>query len=86
MKKKRDSLKVSTAAKGEDEIYADSMRAMAKFEVGTPVTFNSNGREVSGEVVIRNQKKYVSLYKDSNYSGSSERVVTLKIGVKSIHF
>jgi len=50
-----------------------------RFEVGTPVTFTgAMKREVSGEVVMRDGKKMVSLYKDDNYSGSSERIVEPK--------
>jgi antirestriction protein len=44
------------------------------FEVGTPASFKHNGREVSGEVISRNGKMAISLYKDSNYAGSSPRV------------
>lgn len=44
------------------------------FELGTPATFIDNGREVSGEIVLRDGRKAISLYKDSNYSGGSERI------------
>lgn len=45
------------------------------FELGTPVAFQHNGREVTGEVVNNSGKKVVSLYKDDNYSGDEERIV-----------
>jgi hypothetical protein len=44
------------------------------FELGTPASFVENGREVSGEVVMRDGKKAISLYKDDNYGGDSERI------------
>ena len=44
------------------------------FELGTPASFVENGREVSGEVVMRDGKRAISLYKDDNYGGDSERI------------
>lgn len=44
------------------------------FELGTPASFIENGIEVSGEVVIRDGKRAISLYKDDNYGGDSERI------------
>lgn len=44
------------------------------FELGTPASFIENGREVSGEVVMRDGKRAISLYKDDNYVGDSERI------------
>ena len=44
------------------------------FELGTPASFIMNGREVSGEVVMRNGEKAISLYRDDNYGGDSERI------------
>lgn len=46
------------------------------FELGTPVVLTYGNREVSGEVVTRNGIQCISLYKDDNYSGDSERIVT----------
>ena len=63
--------------KEQAEKYLNSMKAMSKFKTGTPVTFKDKmGRKVSGEVVNKNGKKQVSLYRDDNYSGSSERLVS----------
>jgi hypothetical protein len=42
--------------------------------LGTPASFIENGREVSGEVVMRDGKRAISLYKDDNYGGDSERI------------
>jgi hypothetical protein len=44
------------------------------YELGTPASFIENGREVSGEVVMRDGKRAISLYKDDNYGGDSERI------------
>ena len=44
------------------------------YELGTPASFIENGREVSGEVVMRDGKRAISLYKDDNYGGGSERI------------
>ena len=55
------------------------------FELGTPAKFIYNGREVSGEVVTRNGEKAISLYKDDNYGGDSERIIPFtKIDLKTL--
>ena len=47
-------------------------RTAAYFESGTPVVYDGD----SGEVVTRKGKKAISLYPDSNYAGSAERIIT----------
>jgi hypothetical protein len=48
------------------------------FELGTPAYFiDDKGREVSGEIIMKNGRKAISLYKDSNYSGIHERILFL---------
>ena len=51
------------------------MESAEDFELGTPCRFIHNEREVSGEIVLRNDKRCVNLYRDSNYSGGGERIV-----------
>lgn len=51
--------------------------ASDKFKVGTPVYLNKGTKDQeSGEVVMRDGKKVISLYKDKNYSGIAERIRT----------
>lgn len=51
------------------------------FEPGTPAVYHSMGGypkrhlEESGEIIIKNGKKGISLYPDENYSGSEERFI-----------
>lgn len=47
-----------------------------RHESGTPVVYFKNGKEMSGEVILRDGEKKISLYKDDNYSGMHERIVT----------
>lgn len=59
------------------KVYLDKYES---FEVGTPVVYHTTNYkgepiEESGEVVLRNGVKKISLYSDKNYSGSSERVI-----------
>jgi hypothetical protein len=48
------------------------------FERGTPASFMLNGREVSGEVVIRNGQESICLYRDNNYAGDAERIIPMR--------
>lgn len=45
-----------------------------KFELGTPAILEEDGEVVSGEVVLRDGVKCLSLYRDSNYAGDAERI------------
>lgn len=45
------------------------------FELGTPVIWG----EESGELIMRDGKRAISLYPDKNYSGSEERIVFPKL-------
>jgi hypothetical protein len=60
--------------------YAEGGGIGSRFELGTPVNYitedySGNERIESGEVVSRNGKKAISLYKDMNYSGDGERII-----------
>ena len=50
------------------------MKTSNDFEVGTPVRFILNEREVSGEVVLRAGKTCVSLYPNENYAGANRLI------------
>jgi hypothetical protein len=59
--------------------YAEGGAIGNRFELGTPVNYRTedysgNERIESGEVVLRNGKKAIKLYKDRNYSGDGERI------------
>lgn len=46
-----------------------------RHEPGTPVVYDMEDRQVSGEVVYKNGEKKISLYKDDNYSGDKKRYI-----------
>jgi hypothetical protein len=61
------------------ETYAEGGEIGSRLELGTPVNYRTedysgNERIESGEVVLRNGKKAIKLYKDRNYSGDGERI------------
>ena len=52
------------------------MKTVNDFEIGTPVRFMLNEIEVTGEVVLRNDKVCVSLYLNENYAGNDRLTFT----------
>jgi hypothetical protein len=70
---------LGSRSKKSKKSYAEGGGIGSRFELGTPVNYRTedysgNERIESGEVVLRNGKKAIKLYKDSNYSGDGERI------------
>ena len=70
---------LGSQSKKSKKSYAEGGGIGSRFELGTPVNYRTedysgNERIESGEVVLRNGKKAIKLYKDSNYSGDGERI------------
>lgn len=68
-------VKLKDFANGDFLVVSFDSYNESRHEVGTPVLYFSNDKFVSGEVVLRNKVKSISLYIDDNYSGYRERII-----------
>lgn len=73
-----DKVRVKNFASGETFEMPIDKWIIESFELGTPAKFKANGKEYSGEVVMRDGQKSISLYKDENYSGDAERIIPIR--------
>jgi hypothetical protein len=49
------------------------------FKLGTPATFDYKGNKISGEIIMKNGVKSISLYPDENYGGAIQRIIPLNL-------
>lgn len=73
-----DKVRVKNFASGDTFEMPIDKWIIESFELGTPAKFKANGKEYSGEVVMRDGQKSISLYKDENYSGDAERIIPIR--------
>ena len=72
-------VKVKNFKSGDSFTMPINKWIIESFKLGTPTTFDYKGNKISGEIIMKNGVKSISLYPDENYGGAIQRIIPLNL-------
>jgi hypothetical protein len=72
-------VKVKNFESGDSFTMPINKWIIESFKLGTPTTFDYKGNKISGEIIMKNGVKSISLYPDENYGGAIQRIIPLNL-------